>query len=108
MGAPSFEERVEASAGGSSPEIYRAAVALLDEVGARASLLVDVGCGRGTFRSYLGDRCARYVGADAARHGASDDFEFIRVNLDTGRVELGDGQAEVVTCLETIEHVENP
>jgi 2-polyprenyl-3-methyl-5-hydroxy-6-metoxy-1,4-benzoquinol methylase len=53
--------------------------------------------------------CERYVGADAIRHdGFPADAEFVVANLDAGMVTLPDNSCDVVACIETIEHVENP
>jgi SAM-dependent methyltransferase len=102
-------DRARATHGVSSVAIYLAAVALLDELRSPAETLVDVGCGQAALRAHLGSRCARYVGADVFVHeGLPADVEFLRVDLDSGRVPLPNGCCEVVTCLETIEHVENP
>ncbi|MGA9725745.1 MAG: methyltransferase domain-containing protein, partial [Candidatus Binatus sp.] len=52
---------------------------------------------------------ARYVGADIARYEEyPSDAEFHRVNLDCLPTPLGDGFADVVVAVETIEHLENP
>jgi 2-polyprenyl-3-methyl-5-hydroxy-6-metoxy-1,4-benzoquinol methylase len=72
-------------------------------------LLVDVGCGTGALRDFIGTRVDRYVGVDIVRY---EDFpggaEFLQVDLETGRVPLPDGAADVVASVETIEHLENP
>jgi SAM-dependent methyltransferase len=73
--------------------------------------LADVGCGRGTLYAHLGEDFDRYVGIDLVRYDGYPDgpkVEFHKVNLDSGRAALPDEQADVVCCLETIEHVENP
>jgi 2-polyprenyl-3-methyl-5-hydroxy-6-metoxy-1,4-benzoquinol methylase len=71
--------------------------------------LLDVGCGHGRLWSCVQDRFDRYLGADVVRY---DDFpegaEFHKVDLDTGRIPLPDGVADVVAAVETIEHLENP
>ncbi len=101
--------RARATGGSSCADIYQAALTLLDAVGARGRLVVDVGCGKASFRPYLADRFERYVGADAIAHeGLPSDVNLVEVNLETGRVALGDGSCDAVVCLETIEHVENP
>jgi 2-polyprenyl-3-methyl-5-hydroxy-6-metoxy-1,4-benzoquinol methylase len=109
MSRLSLEDRAYATVGESSSAVHHAATAALDELGLRADVLVDVGCGTAAFRGALGTRCQRYIGADAVRHASLPrDVEFVSVNLDEGRVALPDASADVVTSLETIEHVENP
>lgn len=109
MARVSLADRTEVTAGASNDGIYRAAVALIDEIGGGAQTLVDVGCGAATFKRYLGSRCQRYIGADATRHaGLPADVELVQVDLDSGRVGLSDSVADLVTSLETIEHLENP
>lgn len=103
------EERARLSAGESCAAIHDAVLAALSERGVRAQRLLDVGCGTGVLRARVRGICERYIGADAIQHdGFPADAEFVRANLDTGRVALPDGTCEVVACVETIEHVENP
>jgi SAM-dependent methyltransferase len=101
--------RARQTAGASSAVIYAAAVELLREVGAPITRLIDVGCGRASLRAFLGPRCTSYIGVDAILHrGLPEDVELVQLDLDTGRVPLPSASSDVVTCLETIEHVENP
>lgn len=103
------EERARQSAGESAAPVHEAVLAALTERGIHADRLLDVGCGTGNLRNRVRGVCARYVGSDAIRHeGFPADAEFVLANLDTGRVELPDGACDVVACIETIEHVENP
>jgi 2-polyprenyl-3-methyl-5-hydroxy-6-metoxy-1,4-benzoquinol methylase len=103
------EERARLSAGQSATVIHDAVVQALTERGVRARCLVDVGCGTGSLRARVQSLCERYVGADAIRHdGFPAGAEFVLANLDAGRVALPDGACDVVACIETIEHVENP
>ncbi|HWZ90251.1 MAG TPA: methyltransferase domain-containing protein [Polyangiaceae bacterium] len=103
------EERARLSAGESAAVIHDAVLAALTERGIRAHSLLDVGCGTGSLRAIVQSRCERYIGADALRHdGFPADAEFVLANLDAGRVALPDGTSDVVACIETIEHVENP
>ena len=97
------------SAGASAAVIHDAVLAALNERGVRARCLLDVGCGTGRLRARVRSICDRYIGADAVRHdGFPADAEFVLANLDSGRVALPDGACDVVACVETIEHVENP
>ena len=103
------EERARQSVGQSSDVIHEAVLAALAERDILARTLVDVGCGTGSLRANLGGRCDHYIGADAIRHeGFPQDAEFVHANLDAGSVALADGSCDVVACIETIEHVENP
>ena len=102
------ETRARLSLGTSAEPIYRTVAALLAERQV-SGVLVDVGCGTGNLRRALGPRFARYVGADVVRYdGFPGDGEFHPIDIATGRVQLGDGVADVVAAVETIEHVENP
>ena len=102
------EHRAELSRGTSGDAIYRAVAAALAARDLGGSLL-DVGCGRGELWPFVRPRFAAYAGADVLRHdGFPADAGFHPVNLDTGRVPLPDGAADVVAAVETIEHLENP
>lgn len=106
--ATDVEARARLSLGTSAGPIYRTVAALLAErhVG---GVLVDVGCGTGNLRRALGNRFVRYAGADVVRYeGFPTDGDFHTIDTATGRVQLGDGVADVVAAVETIEHVENP
>jgi 2-polyprenyl-3-methyl-5-hydroxy-6-metoxy-1,4-benzoquinol methylase len=71
--------------------------------------LLDVGCGRGELWPFVSGRFAEYHGADVVRYdGLPTAAGFHTVDLDTGRVPLPDGFADVVAAVETIEHLENP
>ena len=103
------EERARLSAGASAAVIHDAVLAALKERSVRARCLLDVGCGTGSLRARVQSICERYIGADAIRHdGFPAGAEFVLANLDAGRVTLPDGACDVVACIETIEHVENP
>jgi len=74
-------------------------------------VVVDFGCGQGTLYSYLREHFHRYIGIDIVRYESFPEdsrVEFYEVDLDCSKVNLPDGLAEVVYCLERIEHVENP
>lgn len=102
------ETRARLSLGASAEPIYRTVVALLAEREVNG-VLIDVGCGTGNLWRALGPRFSRYVGTDVVRYeGFPRDGEFHPIDIATGRVPLGDGTGDVVTAVETIEHVENP
>ncbi|HEY2407141.1 MAG TPA: methyltransferase domain-containing protein [Polyangiaceae bacterium] len=109
MTQETVEARARMTHGASCAAVYEAVRCVLERSGVRGGTLVDVGCGAGALREHVRDRCERYVGADAIRHdGFPADAEFVKVDLDTGSVGLSDGSCDLVLCLETIEHVENP
>ena len=71
--------------------------------------LVDVGCGQARSGAGCPNRFDRYCGLDAVRYdNFPSDAEFFQVDLDATEWPLGDGEADVVTAVETIEHLENP
>ncbi len=100
--------RARLSAGTSVTAVYQMiAAALADRH--RGGIILDVGCGRGELRPFLADRFDEYVGADAVRYDEFPaDAALHLVELDTGRVPLRDGYADVVVSAETIEHLEKP
>ena len=105
----SVEERALESGGISLDPIYRMLARAIDEHRLRPDILLDVGCGRADFSPLARERSQRYVGVDVVRHaGFPADLELVLVDLESGRVPLADGFADVVVCAETIEHVENP
>ncbi len=103
------ERRTRQSAGISNAAIYEMVARALRRRGVSGGLFVDGGCGVGNLRRFVAGLFDRLDGADAVRYdGFPADAEFARVDLDTGRVPLDDGTADVVAAVETIEHLENP
>jgi 2-polyprenyl-3-methyl-5-hydroxy-6-metoxy-1,4-benzoquinol methylase len=101
-------ERGLKSHGESDAPIYRAAAVLLRARRARG-VLVDVGCGIGRFLEYSSDLAASYIGVDVVRHpGLSQDAAFHRADLDHESIPLPSASADIVSALETIEHLESP
>jgi SAM-dependent methyltransferase len=102
--------RAVQSAGRSAEPIHdlvRAALSGLNLNGRETC--VDVGCGAGDLARSLAPRFGSYVGADVMRYESfPETIRFVEVDLDRGRVALEDEYADVVVCVETIEHVENP
>lgn len=107
--APAVVSRALESGGASARAIHDMVRRAVLARGLRPRVLLDVGCGTGELGAALAGLHQRYVGADVVRHaGFPGSAEFVAVDLDRGRVELPDGTADVVACVETIEHVENP
>jgi 2-polyprenyl-3-methyl-5-hydroxy-6-metoxy-1,4-benzoquinol methylase len=81
----------------------------LIERGLGSGMLVDVGAGAGSLFPFVREHVGRYVGADIVRYETfPEQAEFVAVDLDSGRLPFDDGSVPLVTCVETIEHVENP
>ena len=105
------EDRARESRGTSAEAIYRLAADVVAGRRADGGILVDIGCGTGSFWSYVREHVVNYVGVDVVRYDGfpeTPETRFEKVDLDTGRVSCPDGFADVVVSLETIEHVENP
>ena len=100
--------RAALSDGLSHVAIHAAVMRALDR-GPVGACVVDVGCGRGSFRAALGERAGRYVGVDGvASPGRPVDADFlVLADLDKG-VPLRDSCGDVVVAIETVEHLENP
>ncbi|MEN1680507.1 MAG: class I SAM-dependent methyltransferase [Planctomycetota bacterium] len=107
--APETARRAAASQGASADAIYQMVRGVIVSRHAGGGLLADVGCGHGHLWQSVTEHFDRYAGIDAVRYdGFPDDGEFVLLDLDTGGAPLPDGAADVVACVETIEHVENP
>jgi 2-polyprenyl-3-methyl-5-hydroxy-6-metoxy-1,4-benzoquinol methylase len=103
------ETRARQSQGISSEPIYRMVAKALEEREAGGKLLIDVGCGAGNLWFFLQHRFESYSGVDAARYeGFPSDAHFVQVDLDNAPIPFPDEIADVVTSVETIEHLENP
>jgi 2-polyprenyl-3-methyl-5-hydroxy-6-metoxy-1,4-benzoquinol methylase len=104
-----LEARARLSLGTSGNAIYEMVAEALSQRGISRGRLVDVGCGRGELWRALSSRFDRYCGMDAVRYDHfPSDAEFLQVDLDAPDWPLGEGEADVVTAVETIEHLENP
>ena len=102
------EERAKHSLGGSSDPVYQMVAKALNPLNS-CGVLVDVGCGSGRLWSFITDRVDRYLGVDVVRYdGLPEGIEFIPFDLDSGKVSLADGSADLVCAVEVIEHLENP
>ena len=103
------EDRARLSLGSSGRKIYEMVKGGIRDFHRGGGLLLDVGCGAGELHAYVSDSIDTYVGADIVRYdGFPADASFRAVDLDTGRIEFADGSVDIVACVETIEHVENP
>ncbi len=108
-GPATAAERALGTCGASNRAIHAMVRRALLSRGVSGGTLLDVGCGRGDLRRALADAAFDYVGADVSRYpGYPDSLAFVPINLDRGGVALPDATANVVACVETIEHVENP
>ncbi len=77
----------------------------------RGNVIVDLGCGDGRFLSTVKDRFNLCIGVDQTER-LPDMFDgtkmvYIKSNLN-GTIVLGNGIADVVVSMATIEHLENP
>lgn len=103
------EERSHDTFGSSSEAILRLVGRVICERHPQGGTLLDVGCGNGDLWRHARTHCARYIGADVVRYDRfPSDAEFLKVDVDSGRIPLPDGAADVVAAVETIEHLENP
>lgn len=103
------EARARRSGGASGAAIYEMVARVMEQRSVGGGVLVDVGCGAGNLRPYVGARFGRYVGVDAVRYeGLGDGVEFVRADLNQTPTALPDGFADAVVSVETVEHLENP
>jgi len=103
------DARARHSCGISDVAIYEMVARTLEQHQVRRDIVLDIGCGHGYLRPFLGSNFSRYIGADVVRYSefpSTDEFTY--VNLEKERVPLADDIADVVVCVETIEHLENP
>jgi SAM-dependent methyltransferase len=107
--SPALDARARQSLGTSGDAIYAMVDATLATRHGGGGVLVDVGCGTGTLWRRLRGRFDRCVGVDAVQYAGLDtDVKFVAHDLDEPRIPLPDGSGQVVTAVETIEHLENP
>jgi SAM-dependent methyltransferase len=104
-------DRARASGGASNAAaLYDAVRRVIALRHARRGVLVDIGCGCGRLHAAMEGDFQRYIGVDILQYDgypAGPNVDFCRIDLDSARIDLPDGYADVVCSLETIEHVEN-
>jgi len=105
---PDLESRARLSRGASNDAIYKMVACALAKRNITGEVCVDIGCGAGHLWRYIGHRFVRYLGLDAVHYeGIPHEIEFHRVPLDGGQIPFPEGIGDVVTAVETIEHLEN-
>jgi 2-polyprenyl-3-methyl-5-hydroxy-6-metoxy-1,4-benzoquinol methylase len=103
-----LETRARQSLGASDAAIYAAVAKALAQRGARGRV-IDVGCGLGRLRDFLGTAMESYVGVDAIRYDSfPDGTAFVRADLNRDSIPVPDRSVDVAVSVETIEHLENP
>jgi 2-polyprenyl-3-methyl-5-hydroxy-6-metoxy-1,4-benzoquinol methylase len=103
------EVRARLSAGTSTASVYTMVSSVLRLVRRPGGTLVDVGCGAGQLWPAVQSQFSSYVGCDVVKYGNYPEvWDFVKVDLDSGRIPLPDGTADVAAAVETIEHLENP
>ena len=112
MDADATRKRAAESGGVSTDvELYQVVRQSVLRRARHRGVLVDFGCGAGTLWRVMGADLAKYVGVDVLRYDgfpSGERVEFVLSDLEKGCPDLGDSCADIVCCLETIEHVENP
>jgi 2-polyprenyl-3-methyl-5-hydroxy-6-metoxy-1,4-benzoquinol methylase len=108
MSDVAMEARARQSLGASDDAIYAAVAKALAQRGAHGRV-IDVGCGLGRLRDFLGSAMESYVGVDAIRYdGLPEGIAFMRADLNRDSIPVLDRSADVAVSVETIEHLENP
>lgn len=101
--------RAHASRGRSGDAIHAMVASAIGRHHPGGGVLYDVGCGEGGLLRRVAAKFDRCVGVDIARYA---DFpagaELVTANFDAEPIPLEPHSADVVTAVETIEHLENP
>ena len=104
-----LEARARHSLGVSHAVIYDMVGGAIERHGGANGRLLDVGCGRGDLRHAVSHLVTSYAGIDAVRYESWPvDCEFRLADLDTDDALVGEGAADVVVAVETVEHLQNP
>jgi 2-polyprenyl-3-methyl-5-hydroxy-6-metoxy-1,4-benzoquinol methylase len=107
--SPQVESRARKSRGTSNQDILEMVLRALTKRQISGDYIADIGCGQGDLYSYVRTRFSRYIGVDAVRYeDFPEEASFSLLDLDTGRIPLAEGSADVVAAVEVIEHLENP
>ncbi|MCS7033004.1 MAG: methyltransferase domain-containing protein [Phycisphaerae bacterium] len=105
----SVQARARQSLGSSGAAIYRMVAAELQDRRVTGAVLYDIGCGAGRLADYVHPFASRYVGVDlVAYEGFPPGQQFIQADLNQVPWPLPAAAADVVTSVETVEHLENP
>jgi 2-polyprenyl-3-methyl-5-hydroxy-6-metoxy-1,4-benzoquinol methylase len=109
-GPSTSQDHARLSGGRSNDAIHRMVIGALQARGVGDAVLVDVGCGTASLRDGVRPLIRRYVGVDIVRYERlPGDVEFHQADLnDAASLPELAGQADVVTAIEVIEHLENP
>jgi 2-polyprenyl-3-methyl-5-hydroxy-6-metoxy-1,4-benzoquinol methylase len=103
-----LDRRARQSLGASGDVIYASAASALRRRGVHGRI-IDVGCGAGRLRTFLGDVIESYAGVDAIEYeGLGSGVAFMRADLNRDPIPVPDHSADVAISIETIEHLENP
>ncbi len=101
--------RAALSEGRSEDVIHALVRSVVEEQASGAKVLIDVGCGTGTLARALAGCVESYVGCDVVRYpGFPDGASFVKADLNHAPYPVAEASADVVACVETIEHLENP
>lgn len=77
--------------------------------GVAGGTLYDIGCGSGQLAQFVKPMVREYVGVDLIAYDAFPrDEQFIKADFDQLPWPLPECVADIVTSVETIEHIENP
>lgn len=103
------QQRAAESGGTSADPIYCLAERVIRRRATRYGVICDIGCGVARFREHVGASFRRYIGVDVLRYpGFPPAAEFAEMDLNSLTGSAVPGPADVVVCIEAIEHLENP